>query len=348
MILVLLLVVPLVVAAFVLAREPLRSSSGQATLDAGCSPDPALTRQPDDPAPTAPAWHGEPPYPVLSDEIRAATVGSRVYVGSGLRYVGQTPRSLDDLFVFDPSTGTYERLPNLPAKLDHVALVGHRGALYVIGGFHASEPVASVWRYDPQHRRWTALPPMRIARGSPAAAVIGDRIFVVGGSVGGRDEPRSSAALEIYDLRTGRWSPGPDMPTARHHHGAAAVGGRLYVVGGRTDDELSSDAVERFDPATRRWERLAPLPLGVGGLSVVSLGGEVIAVGGGDDREHWVTPATWAFRPDNGRWQRLADLGTARHGHGAAAVGNALYVLGGAPCPGYGRTDTVESLRLAA
>jgi N-acetylneuraminic acid mutarotase len=282
---------------------------------------------------------------VLSDEIRAATVGRLVYVGSGLRYVGRTARSLDDLFSFDPSTGAFRRLPRLPERLDHVALVGVDGALYVIGGFRGSLPVASAWRFDPGSRRWTALPPMRVARGAPAAAAVGDRIFVVGGSRGGRDEPRSSAVLEVFDVRTGRWSRGPDMPTARHHHGAAALGGRIYVAGGRTDDDLSTDAVERFDPATGRWERLASLPLGVGGLAVVSTPRDVVAVGGGDDREHWVTPATWAFRPATGGWRRLADLETARHGHAAAVVGDAIYVLGGAPCPGYGHTDTVESLR---
>ena len=95
-------------------------------------------------------------------------------------------------------------------------------------------------------------------------------------------------------------------------------------------------------------ERLAPLPLGAGGLAVVSAAGMVVAIGGGDDGENWVTPATWALDPDEGHWRRLADLNVARHGHGAAAVGSDVYVFGGAPCPGYGRTDAVESLRPSA
>jgi N-acetylneuraminic acid mutarotase len=341
---VLAVIVPLAVVAALLARGPFRSSTGQATLDAGCSPAPELTRRPDG-AHVGPAWRRAPSYPILSDEIRAATVGKLVFVGSGLRFVGQTARSLDDLFSYDPSTGTYERVPNLPTRLDHVTLVGHDGALYVIGGFRGNTPVASVFRLDPRGRRWTTLSPMRVPRGSPAAAAIGDRIYVVGGSTGSRDEPRASAGLEILDLRTGRWTIGPDMPTARHHHGAASLRGQLYVVGGRTDEDDSSDAVERFDPETGRWSRLASLPLAVGGLGVASTGDVLVATGGGDDREHWVTPATWTLEPD-GRWRRRADLVAARHGHATAAVGDTIVVFGGAPCPGYGRTAAVESLRV--
>ena len=74
----------------------------------------------------------------------------------------------------------------------------------------------------------------------------------------------------------------------------------------------------------------------------------LVAIGGGDDAEAWVTPATWALDADEGGWHRLADLNVARHGHGAAAVGSEVFVFGGAPCPGYGVTDAVESLKPTA
>ena len=69
-------------------------------------------------------------------------------------------------------------------------------------------------------------------------------------------------------------------------------------------------------------------------------------MGGGDDAEGWVTPATCSFEPTTDRRSRLADLRTARHHHAAAASGSDVYVFGGAPCPDYGRTDSVEKLTL--
>ena len=154
---------------------------------------------------------------------------------------------------------------------------------------------------------------------------------------------------EIYDLATGRWSRGPALPTARHHAGAAArSGGRRTAfrlpAGGRT--ELSLDVVERFEAGgdEQAGEQALSMPLGTGALAVVAAHGSLVAVGGGDDAEGWVTPATWWFEPRTQHWRRLADLRIPRHGHAAAAVGDEIYVFGGAPCPGYGRTDSVERL----
>ena len=345
------LLVPVLAAslagAALLAREllPLRSILGLID-DGGCTPDLVHTRLPDNTPSEAGEWQLAQPYPTPRDEVRAAAVAGRIYVGTGLRLDGGEFKSLEELFRFDPVRETYVSVPDLPEKVDHPAFVGHRGALYVIGGFSGPQPTASVWRFDPRARRWASLEPMPTALASPAAAAIGHRIYVTGGSRLDRgEESTGSRALLIYDVRTGQWTRGPEMPTPRHHHGATAINGELYVVGGREGDDLSIDAVERFDPTRGRWDRLAPLPLGVGGLSVVTAAGMVVAIGGGDDGESWVTPATWGLDPDEDRWQRLADLDVARHGHGAAAVGSDVYVFAGAPCPGYGHTTAVETLR---
>ena len=269
-------------------------------------------------------------------------------VGTGLILRNGKLRSLDELYRFDPAQGSFQTLPSAPERVDHAAFVGYRGALYLIGGYVDDKPTAAVWRFSPRTRLWSALPAdahqarRSGSRGHRREDLCGRGLFP------GVGNPQSISDLEIYDVGTGTWSRGPSMPTARHHHGAAAIGGRLVVVGGRGDDDLSLNTVEQFDPSTNRWTRLAPLPVGVGGLAVVAAAGQIVAIGGGDDDEQWVTPATWAFDPHENTWRRLADLNVARHGHGAVGVGPDVYVFGGAPCPGYGRTNAVESLRVTA
>ena len=63
-----------------------------------------------------------------------------------------------------------------------------------------------------------------------AAAVIGCKLLVVGGAPG--QFSGSNKKLEVYDPATDTWSTKDDMPTARRWLGAAAVGSRLYAVGG--------------------------------------------------------------------------------------------------------------------
>ena len=74
-----------------------------------------------------------------------------------------------------------------------------------------------------------------------AAAVIGDRIFVVGGRA-----PGNFATLEAYSPATNTWQRLADMPTARGGLGAAASGGKLYVFGGEAPGVFPH--TEEYDP----------------------------------------------------------------------------------------------------
>jgi N-acetylneuraminic acid mutarotase len=312
-----------------------------------CEPRSDRVRAPERPAGLG-RWRRAAGFPVARDELRATAARGRIYVGGGVD-PGDGPLGLvstAEFFEFDPARDTYRALPTLPLPVDHAAFVEHAGAVYSVGGWSDGHPIADVFRYDPVQERWTRVASLPRPRAAAAATVLEGRLYVVGGSeathLGSDLEP--SSVLEIYDFASGAWSLGPAMPTSRHHHGAAALDGSLYVAGGRGRGDLSLATFERFDPARRRWERLAALPLGAGGIALVAANGRIIAVGGGDDAEGWVTPATWAYAPAEDRWRPLADLGVARHGHAAVAFGDRLYVFGGSPCPGYGRTDAVETL----
>ena len=312
--------------------------------DGACTPSLVSTRLPANTASGAGEWELTQAYPNRRDELRAAAVGGRIYVGTGLTVREGHFWGAEELYEFDPGRGTYQSVDPVPVAVDHAAFVGYEGALYIFGGYVGDEPSAAAWRFSPQTGRWEELAPMRVPRGSAAAAAVGDRIYVVGGTQAVRTTEGAMSTVEIYDVDAGTWTAGPDMPTPRHHHDAAAIDGRLVVVGGRGNDDLSMDTVEQFDPLRDRWTSLPSLPLGAGGLAVTATPDVVLAIGGGDDEEQWVTPAAWALAPGDSKWRRLADLNVSRHGHAAAAVDSGVFVFGGAPCPGYGRTESVEFL----
>ena len=307
-----------------------------------CTPDPIGVRTVAAPKPPRGRWRRLPPAPYERDELRAEVVGDTVYLANGH---GPKTESLSVVETFDLRTRRYGRAPDTPVPLDHAGMVVYRDELYVIGGYENGESSNRLFRYSPANRTWTELPGMRVARGALATGVIGDRLYVAGGSEEIDGEPTD--LLEIYDFAAKRWQQGPDMPTASQHNSGAAVAGKFYALGGRRVGDLSLAVAERFDPVTERWERLPPLPLGSGGLAAVAAGERVLAIGGGDDHEKWVTPAVWAFEPAAGRWSRLPDHRVARHGHAAAVAGDRVYVFGGAPCARYGRTGAAESLPLS-
>ena len=55
----------------------------------------------------------------------------------------------------------------------------------------------------------------------------------------------------VYDPQADAWTQLASMGTARRNHASAAVGGKLYVVGGFDGGLLST--AEIYDPASGSW-----------------------------------------------------------------------------------------------
>ena len=315
-----------------------------------CVPDAAGDRTPPLPDGVNGRWSEGPDLPDPRDELRAAAIGSRVYIAGGNGVdEDDEPFSLSTFGVFDARHERFRSLPDLPLGLDHPLVATHAGSVYVVGGASNGEPQTGLYRYDPRERSWDQLESMTVPRFAPAGAVIDGRLYVVGGAVADREA--TYASMEVYDFDEASWSSGPEMPTARHHAAAAALGDDLYVVGGRHPGDFSVAAAERYDSTTGDWDVLPPLPEGVGGPAATTADGMFVVTGGGDDLADgeippWVTGAVWGFEPRTERWLRLPDLAVPRHGHTAATADGRVIVFGGAPCAGYGRTESVEYLQV--
>ena len=92
-----------------------------------------------------------------------------------------------------------------------------------------------------------------------------------------RDEAQNRLAVRRWLLvfllllsDQGTWSRGAPMPTERGEVGAAAVDGRIYVVGAYSG---ATSANEAYDPTTDSWQALAPLPRGLNHVCAVGVGG---------------------------------------------------------------------------
>ena len=70
--------------------------------------------------------------------------------------------------------------------------------------------------------------------------------------------PRSLRPQYAYDPLADEWTQLASMGTARRLHASAAVGGKLYVFGGRDGGEHLSTA-EVYDPASDSWAQVTSL-----------------------------------------------------------------------------------------
>jgi hypothetical protein len=295
-------------------------------------------------------WREEAAMPSLRDGPAPATIGTSVYLLGGIASFSEDfdrARSVATFERFDVRTGRWTELPPLPRPLNHVGLAAVGRTLYALGGntdrLRAGQASAESWRFDTSVGRWEPIAAMPTARGGAGTAVVGDRIYVIGGKSG----PTSLSANESYDTGTGEWSRHADMPTRRDHLGVAAAGGRLYAVGGRKEDEESLRTLEVYDPATDGWSEGAALPEPKAGFAFLPGPGGLIAAGGEDLSRWTLYGGVYRLRVADGRWETLPAMAEPRHGFGAAVVEDRLYVMGGSRCSGFLPDHDSASMPLA-
>ena len=265
--------------------------------------------------------------------------GGRVWVLGGLTAAG----ALGRVDVYDPRADRWERGPDLPVAVHHPMAATYRGEVVLIGGFLASPgdlysaPSDRVLAL--RAGAWVDLPRLRRPRGAGAAAVVGERLVVVGG----RNSSELIAPTEVFD-GTG-WRDGAALPVPRDHLAAVASEPFVYAVGGRLlSSANTSGAFERYDPGTNTWQRLPDLPTPRGGLGAAISGDRLVAAGGEDASK--VFAEVEAFDIRTGQWSGLPVMVTPRHGLGAASVDGQFLSLVGGTVAGIGPSAATEALVL--
>ncbi|XAZ81782.1 kelch repeat-containing protein (plasmid) [Fibrella sp. ES10-3-2-2] len=162
-----------------------------------------------------------------------------------------------------------------------------RNRVICVGGNDASRRYADVftltWDGAVRRLRTDSLPALPVALANGAATVAGDTLYVVGGE-SDRGTERSLYALSLLHPTSG-WLRHADLPgSARAFTALVAVGGQLYVLGGRQTvggrTMVYADAYA-YQIRDDRWKQLPylPTPLSAHG-AVVTPDGAVWVVGG--------------------------------------------------------------------
>ncbi len=180
---------------------------------------------------------------------------------------------------------------------------------------------------------WVPRAPMPTARGGPAVAVLGNKMYVAGGGPG---TCTYTNALEVYDQPSDTWQTLAPMPSAREAMGAVEVDGKIYVIGGAYRcgggyQSVDTPAVEEYDPSTNTWAIKTSMPTARRELGVAAVGGKVYAFGGAGGpvgSDPMPTAEVYASATDS--WRSLPPMPVFTWTARAAAIGSRIYVLPGA------------------
>ncbi len=299
-------------------------------------------------------WKKAAPFPMPDEELYGTAVNGKMYVIGGW----DEGKAAGINYEYDPATDKWTQKKGMPRSAHHAAIATANGKLYVIGGFvppkdtqiptgGAWEPIADVWEYDPAADSWKSLAPLPTKRGAAVAVEVGGKIYVIGGAttVADSKDPYFTffgpslvlTTNEVFDPGTNKWGSRRPMSVARNHAYAAAVNGKIYVIGGRTGHAFilsatNTDVVEEYSPVNDLWsapkERM-PTPRsggawGTDGRRIYVAGGEVTTkelVG--------AFRAVEAYEPATNSWISLPPMPMPRHGIAGAVIGNEFHLVSG-------------------
>ena len=186
-------------------------------------------------------------------QVNATVLDGRIWVAGGLTSSGEATASTQ---FYDPAINSWDQGPPLPEPVHHAMLVTYHDQLVVIGGFHArdndllAETSPRMLLLDNKTGKWVDGPPLGHPRAAGGAAVVGDKIVVVGGRTGNPEQLVTQT--EVYDGTS--WRDAADIPVPGDHLAVTADSSYLYAVGGRKFTASSNtDAVQRYDPKANRW-----------------------------------------------------------------------------------------------
>jgi N-acetylneuraminic acid mutarotase len=227
--------------------------------------------------PETETWKDVAPLPERLDHIQGVAVGRNVYYVGGLRdWPGP---HVSSVYIYDTATDRFSRGVPMPRGRGAGGVVAHGGKIYYAGGLHDGEAVPWLDAYDPATDSWTRLPDMPRARDHFQAVVAGGMLY----AIGGRHGPLGTelGETDAYDLAKGNWQTGlAPIPTPRGGFAAAALGERIYVIGGETPGG-ALPTVEAYDPRTDTWRTVDPMPTARHGIQAALRNGTVFVAGGG-------------------------------------------------------------------
>jgi non-specific serine/threonine protein kinase len=281
-------------------------------------------------APATPAgqWQTLHDAPTARQQLAAAEDHGSVWVVGGILGDKATAKAES----YDPVVDKWKAGPSLPIQVHHASGASYKGELVVLGGWIPDGPNLTAAISDRvfalRNGQWVDLPRLSHPRAAAAAAVVGDKLVVVGGQADGQLVPTT----EVFD--GDHWRDAAAMPTLREHLAAASDGRFVYVVGGRDLSPAKNFAtLERYDPAADTWQKLPDMPTARGGLGATVVNGRLIAVGG--EQTSAAFDAVQAFDIAGQSWAPLTSLHSPTHGMAVVGIGKSVYIVGGARRPGH-------------
>lgn len=231
-------------------------------------------------------WKDRAALPLPRAGYMAGVVNGMYVVAGGSYWINQQKHWTADVDILDPVHNSWGKAEPLAQARSDAASVVYDGDLYIFGGVRQSEAHSDALKFHAGE--WTTVTTAELPepRFYAVAVACSGLIYLTGGMSKVGDYSTASSSLWRWDPHSPRkgWQGLPAIPgPGIIHHAAAAVNGKIYVLGGATNagrHVVNLNTAFEFDPETERWKRLANLPLSRRAWWGLGLLNEILLIGG--------------------------------------------------------------------
>lgn len=126
------------------------------------------------------AWTSAADMPTPREHLAAVSDGVYVYtVGGRVLSSDENSAAFER---FDPESGNWETLPDMPTPRGSYGAALVDGRIVVVGGEEPTRVLATVEMYDIANRKWTTQAPLNTPVHGQAVAAVGSTVYCIGGA----------------------------------------------------------------------------------------------------------------------------------------------------------------------
>ena len=220
--------------------------------------------------------------------------------------------------LWDCERKSWSPLADIPREMPYCRAVFLKGHIYVLNNLQEFFRLETLDMSNGWERRKDSK-----EVGSGFSLVACDRyIYITGGYLSPQNASR-------YDPVIDEWKDLPNMPIGRHNHEAVFLGGKLYVIGGRSIlSKTALNSLQIFH--NNSWTDGPNLPLGLMGHSAAVSFDSIIVTGGKPTKKLSPVATTYVLNISSLRWTAIGyNLPKPVCDHASVTTDFKIYLVGG-------------------
>ena len=311
------------------------------------------------------SWHDQEPLGTATSDHQAVYAGEYIYLFGG---VDNTDTNVDDILKYNVVRQTFDTIatpaPTLSTTRSQFGAglltdaSGKPEKIVIAGGLTDSSTIStgttSAEFFLLSTESVSAAPSLNTKHLDGCMASTGDAVYMIGGWT--HEYAEHSAKVEKLSRDGTSWELVADLPEPRGDCAAAALNGKVYVVGGYYSESWQADEGMRntlfeYDPETDTWTQKASMRHTRGDLQLVARDNSLLAIGGevfhtdsdGNHHDKIGSHFVEEYYPDSDHWEQRAMLGKGRFRFAAARSHWGVHVFGGSSvCGEYNPTTGAD------